>query len=251
MAFVKTPNIPYSEVSLAIIDGRTDKTVIQKLESFGMKLIKTCRLKGVYEAICFHPDIMLHHVQERVVVYAPGIHKSILEQLEKSGFTLIKGESVLSSKYPGNIAYNAARVGNLAFHNLKYMDAVLKKQLEKSGAELVHVNQGYSKCSISVVNDHAIITSDSGIAKIAEKKDVEVLLIAPETDIVLNGVTYGFIGGSSVLLSPDKWAVTGKLSNLGCARKIWDFLNKRGITISELSQGPVTDIGSIIPLLTV
>ena len=37
------------------------------------------------------------------------------------------------------------------------------------GVRLVSVSQGYTKCSVAVVDDHALITSDNGIAVAARE----------------------------------------------------------------------------------
>jgi len=88
------------------------------------------------------------------------------------GILLLKGEAELGPKYPASVYYNAARVGNIVFHNTKYTDKILRENFSKMGIELVHINQGYAKCAISVVNENSIITMDRGIAKVAEKKEL-------------------------------------------------------------------------------
>jgi hypothetical protein len=213
--------------------------------------IKTERLPGVYEAISWHPDIMLHHIGGRSMVYAPGTSASILGKLYDYGFELIEGKSILLSKYPFDIAYNIARVGNFAFHNLEYTDPVIKNLLESQGVELVHIKQGYAKCSISIVDENSIISSDAGIAKAAAKKGLEVLLIPPEENIMLPGLNNGFLGGSTGLLEKNIWAVSGDAGKLKSYTGIKSFLDSKNIAIKSLSNSEVTDIGSILPLLTV
>ena len=174
----------------------------------------------------------------------------MLKALEFYGFKLIEGSTMLRPRYPYDIAYNVARVGKFAFHNLKYTDFVLKKELEKAGVELVHVNQGYTKCSVSVIDANSIITSDKGIAKAASKKGLDVLLIKPEENILLPGLGHGFIGGSSGMINRDKWMVAGDFETLESCGNIKKFLEKKGISCVFVRNQPVIDIGSIIPLLT-
>lgn len=250
MQFVHNPNIPAKPVSVALADGRIGKQLEDKFTQLGIQIIKTEKYEGLYDAISYHPDILFHHIGGNRIVYAPGGSIKVIKRLQGFGFELVPGETRLQGKYPFNIAYNIARVGKLAFHNLKYTDPIVVKELELNGVELVHVNQGYTKCSVSVVNDSSIITSDSGIAITAVKKRLEVLLIEPEEGILLPGLNYGFIGGSSGLIGEKKWMISGDLLSLKSGQKIIQFLRERCIDIVPLPSEPVIDIGSIIPLMT-
>jgi len=247
--FVDSPNVPVRPISMALVDGRIEKILENKLAQMGVKVIKTEKYEGLYEAISFHPDILYHHLGGNKIVYAPGTSERVNKLLENLGFQLISGSTQLGEKYPSNIAYNVARVGNMAFHNLKYTDPVLANELISEGVELVHVNQGYAKCSISVVDSTSIITSDPGIAKTAVKKGLDVLLIEPEEEIKLLGIKYGFIGGSSGLIDEKKWMLTGDIMNLKSSEKIIQFLQKKCVDVVHLPGEPVVDIGSIIPLM--
>ena len=70
--------------------------------------------------------------------------------------------------------------------------------------------QGYSRCSVCVVSDNAIITADEGICRSAEAHGVDVLKIRPGY-IDPPGFDYGFIGGQASkfqtqsLLSLEGW----------------------------------------------
>jgi len=250
MNYIKTPNLPEKPVKLAVIDGRADNRVLNKLSTLNIEVIKTRVHPGVYESISCHPDIVINHVGGDTIVYAPGTDAEFLNALSQWGFKLIKGQNTPGMKYPHNIAYNAARVGNFVFHNLKYMDPVLKRELNKAGVEFIHVKQGYAKCSIAVVDQNAIITADAGIAKAAETRGIETLFVEIGEDILLPGMNCGFIGGSTGMIDKDKLFFTGSLDKIRCARKIKNFLDAKGIKIIEASDERAVDLGTIIPLLT-
>lgn len=250
MNFIDMPNLPQKAVQTAIVDGRISKSMEKGFSEKGIRLIKTRKHCMVYEAVSFHPDIMLHHIGAEKIVYAPGTDAELLNELSSMGFGLIRGKTVLSAHYPGNIAYNVARVGSLAFHSLKYTDAVLAEELGKAGIELIHVNQGYAKCSTAVINERTIITADPGIAKAAEKKGIEVLKIHQDTGIMLPGLDKGFIGGCSGLIDKNSWAVAGNAGTLESFFTIKSFLKYKNMEIISLSNEKVVDIGSIIPILT-
>lgn len=250
MNFIDIPNIPNKEVTHVLADGRISAEAQKSLNKLGISVIKTSRHIALYDAIAYHPDIVFNHVGGNSAVYTPGIDPSILEELLGLGFDLIKGHTVLKSVYPLDIPYNAARIGDFVIHNLKYTDTVLLDAFEQQGLKLINVNQGYSKCSVSIVDERSIITADKGIAQEAEKRGLDVLLIDNDENIELPGLDRGFIGGATGLIGHKLWALNGKLENLKCCKQITEFLDNRGVTSVSLTQGAVIDIGSIIPILT-
>ena len=248
MAYVSSPNLPERPVSLAIADGRISSGAQTALNKLGVRLLKLLPHRSLYDAVSGHPDMQLHHIGGSRIVYAPQTDPSVLNTLAGLGFELIQGQSELSDSYPADIAYNVARIGGKYFHNLKYTDPVIRQQLERQGIEPVDVAQGYTKCSVLPVDANSMITSDAGIAKAAERKGMEVLLLDAGS-VSLPGLNHGLIGGIGGLTGGNICVVNGSLDRLDCAAKLTEFLSAKKIAIKELTDGPMTDIGSILPLL--
>nr|WP_242855733.1 hypothetical protein [Ruminiclostridium josui] len=194
MKTVKIPNLPDGNVSSVILDMRAPKKLIDELKNRKIDIIPVLEHPDVYPAVSCHPDIMFHHISGNIIVYAPNTSLQIIELLCKKGFEMIKGETFLHNKYPGTIAYNVASVGKYAFHNTKYTDPVIKKMLDENGVQLIHVNQGYSKCLTCVVDSNSIITSDQDIYRKATSVGLDVLLIEPDTAIKLKPLIWGLLG---------------------------------------------------------
>jgi hypothetical protein len=247
MNFLKTPFIPEDTVKLAVVDYRISTEAEASLRSYGIELIRTVRCPDLYEAVDGHPDMQLHHIGGNKVVIAPNVYEYLALQFDKKGFAVTKGATWLVRNYPGNIAYNVLRMGDLAFHNTKFTDKVIIEELEKENVRLIHVNQGYTKCSACILDSSTIITSDLKLARTVEKYGVETLLIKPG-GIELKELAYGFIGGASGLLSKKLIAFTGKLEHLEDKERIIQFLTDRGYEITFLTTAKPTDYGSIIPL---
>ncbi len=247
MSFLQTPYIPSDSVKLAVLDYRADAQLEAALYSEGVSVIRTTPCKELYDAINGHPDILLHHTGENRIVLAPNVFDQLSPVLLKKGFALTKGATWLSRNYPENIAYNVLRVGSYAFHNTKYTDIRILEEFEKLNVKTIHVNQGYTKCSVCIINAATIITSDIKLANAAEKNGIESLLIKPG-GIELTGLNYGFIGGASGLIGNNKLAFTGCVENIPEANRIIDFLNIKGIEVKILTNKQIKDIGSIIPL---
>lgn len=245
--FIKIPYIPQNPVSLALIDGRYGTILMESLGKRKIKPILVGPCSDLYPSISSHPDIQCHPLGGNKVIIAPNANESLKNQLIQHDFDLIVGHTRLESNYPNNIAYNVARIGSVAFHNEKYTDPVLKEILQGQGVEFIHVNQGYSKCSVSIIDEYSMITSDRGIARIAEEIGLNVMVISPGY-IRLPGLDYGFIGGATGLIGENDLGLIGNLESHVDKEKVEAFLKMRGKTPISLCKFPLVDIGSLIPL---
>ena len=161
----------------------------------------------------------------------------------------IEGKSIIGSNYPGDSAYNVGIVGKKCFLNKNVCDGTLYDILISEGYEIIQVNQGYTKCSICPIDENSFITGDVSIARAGENSGMEVLLISNE-GISLPGYKNGFFGGCCGMSDENELLINGDSDLLSDSAKIKDFLLSKGITIKNLRNGEVIDIGSIIPLMT-
>ncbi|MBE5822213.1 MAG: hypothetical protein E7311_06500 [Clostridiales bacterium] len=247
MNFVECPNIPNKKVSKVIVDYRISEESEKCLNTIGIECIKTKKCNSVYDEISGHTDIQLIHLGENELIVEKSMYNEYSEIFKNIDVNLIKGDTILKDKYPLDIAYNGCIIGNKFIHNLKYTDEVLLNKIEQKGFRLIDINQGYSKCSISVVNGNNIITSDRKIEKELSKY-LNVLYIENEDNIKL-GKMQGFIGGATGLISQDVWCINGDINRLKNCNKILDFLNLNNIKVMCLNDSEVIDIGSILPII--
>lgn len=245
--FINSPNLPCSRASLVLVDGRTDKSIIDDIEKLKISVLKTHKCNSLYEAVSFHPDMFIHHLGGRDIVAAPNAPLTTLDDLKFFGFNIIKGEKAVTGKYPGSAAYNVARMGRFAVCNSSFADKVLLSYLYDLGIKIIDVRQGYGKCSICIIGEGIVVTSDEGIYKALLRYDFEVLKISPGF-IGLKGFDYGFIGGASGLISQNTLAFAGDASSHPQFDEIVKFTRKHGIEILMLGSGAFSDIGSIIAL---
>jgi len=248
MDFLKMPNLPKNG-GTALIDKRCSSEFRDSLEGLDIDLIPVEPCNTLYEAVSSHPDMLFHDLGEGYIVYAPGVDLSTLHKLKEKGFTLIEGSTGLTSNYPADICYNAARVGNFIFHNFKYTDKTLLLEIEKRNLTKIQVEQGYSKCSICIVDDDSIITADKRIHEGALKNGIASLLIPPQKNIRLTGLNYGFIGGCSGMISENKLCIYGNAESLTEWDKIKTFTKDRGVEVISLGKGEVEDMGSILVIM--
>lgn len=228
---------------ICIVAGNSSEEILTSLEEMNLELIKTKKCLDLYDSISYHPDIHLCPVDENTVVVAASLYDYYRRKLEKTGIELIKGSTSLGDKYPSNISYNVGIIGDYAFHNGKYTDPVLKKELEKRSIELIDIKQGYSKCSMAIISDKSLITADRIIYEKSIDLGLDCLLIEAGS-VYLEGQNYGFIGGASGNYE-DTFLLTGYLNHHPDKKKIESFLKKSNKTIKYLSDRPVEDLGSI------
>ena len=240
--YIKTPNLPDEMVRAVLVDYRINSESIKTLNSLGIKVYTTKSTDALYEAIWGHPDVVFYHLGDSRFVVSPENE----EHFRKiPGIEILVGKSLLSSKYPQDISYNAARVGNFLIHNFKYTDPIILENSEN--LIKINVNQGYSKCSVCVVSENALITSDIGIAKKCDNFGIDVLFI-DDNSIKLKGVSHGFFGGTTGKLSKNLLAVNGDIKFHNNYEEILRFLDKYNVSIISLNQGDLEDVGTIIGL---
>lgn len=241
MKFLENPNLPTRKVKAVIADYRIDKRSIDALNKFGTEVILSCEVPSLYEAVKGHPDMMIHHLGDNKFVTAAKAYEHFAKAMPEA--EIIKGASALTDKYPNDIAYNAAAVGDKLICRRDYT----AEEILSSYKNILNVKQGYSKCSTCIVSCNAIITADSGIYKTAAKNGIDALKIR-EGYIRLKGMNYGFIGGATGLISNDTLAVNGNIETHPDCGLMRDFCKKYGVEIVSLNSGEITDIGSIIPI---
>ena len=120
-----------------------------------------------------------------------------------------------------------------------------KYNLKIDAQRQIAVKQRYARCSVCIVDESSIITADQGVAQAAQAAGLDVLVIRPG-HIMLDGFEYGFIGGASFKLAPDKLAFTGSVDSHPDAKQIRSFLTAHGMQAVSLRDGPMLDIGSAV-----
>ena len=240
MKFLKTPNLPDRRIKGVIIDCRTDEETIKSFKKLGIEMILSYRSENLHPAVCSHPDMTIIHLGGNKFVCAPDAYeyyKSVLPDAE-----IIKGMVGLKPEYPYDVPYNITLLGNFVFMNTATEQAKVFK-----GEKIINVRQGYTKCSICIVNENAIITADAGIYKAAVENGIDALLISPG-HIELPGMNYGFIGGATGLIAQNILTVNGEINTHPDGDKIAEFCESHGVKIIPLKRGAIRDIGSVLPV---
>ena len=245
MQYIEHAGLPQNKVRHMVLSGEYP-LFIKRVQALGLSVIKTapCRTLPFYER--YHADLQcLHLGGVNSVILKENIHLQNAFAANKLAF--MQSKRTATPAYPHNTLLNCAVVEKFVFCHKKAVDARVLDICEKINKEAVFVRQGYTRCSTAVIAPKALITADPSIYLAAKEHKLDVLKIQ-EGYIDLPGYTYGFIGGCCGKLAPDKLAFTGSLKNHPSGTRIQTFLRQHGVTPLELCQGPLIDVGGIIPL---
>ncbi len=225
-----------------IIDCRMSSKCKEFLINNGYTIIEMPVSDVLDRAISAHPDMSAVKINDTWVIYSNT--KRLFDFTGKK--IIIDREVPANDKlaYPHDIGLNCAVVGKNIICNSQYTEQAVLDLAHKSGFNVINVRQGYSKCSVCIIDDNAIITEDEGIAKKCSQYDIDVLLLKNRA-VKLCGYDYGFIGGCSGLLSDGRIIFTGCIENHPEYHLIEAFCKKYGKTAVSMSDEPLYDVGSI------
>ncbi len=245
-------NTTSKKQKMCVLSSGAPKPVADKLKSLGFEVLLLPVHPCLNSKEGHHPDMQLCRVSDHQIVYAPGVDGKILAALQQRHFTLIKGATILKSKYPLNIAYNVLVADKLFFHNVKHTDAILKKILQDRGQTPVPLKQGYSGCSGMAFSTDSgktlILTGDKGLQRACAGKDVECILCEGVENIRLRGYDHGFVGGCCGKDGRTLYTCGSIEKTFYNGEQVVGQLNKNGIKVVNLWGGRLRDIGGILIL---
>ena len=238
---VLSPNLPKNQVKSVAINYNAKETKIA-LNKLGIDCIEICPNSNIISSVSSHPDIRIMHYWNNILYCDNSINTAL------DDFSLIRriGEE-LQEKYPYDVKLNCVRINDKLICNKNTISREILEQAERDNLKIINTKQGYTKCSICVVDENCIITDDESIYKSTQNYFDDVLLIS-KGSIKLEGMNYGFIGGATGKLNKNVLAFNGRLDSHPDSNGIIDILSKYNVKPIELINNRLTDIGSIIPL---
>lgn len=233
-----------------IIDSRMRQVEKDFFKGLGYNIIELKKSEKVYSEISSHVDIFVCKIDDILIC-----EKSQYEYLKKqiSSASIICGEDEVQTKYPNDIKYNICQIGKFVVHNFKFSDKKINQIINKKGLNKIQVSQGYSNCSIAVINEKSVITSDKKIAQELEKNNIDCLYFENNSNIKLLNENdkyskmNGFIGGA-IGKAEDKVIVFGDLLKIDKSGKIRYFIEKNNLSLIDFKGLDVIDYGGIITI---
>lgn len=242
---VFSPRVPRTKVKLALVSGEYP-FLAEFLRKQGIEPILTEADERLPKPVRFHPDMQLCKLNEECmfVLKNGGLARKL------SAYNINARETAAEpcEAYPNDAICNALALNECFVCSEKSIDRAVAAEADRLGYKTVSVKQGYTACSVAVVDERSVITADAGIAKTLAENNFAVLRISPGF-IKLPGYDYGFIGGCCGLIAPKVLTVTGRLSNHPDGEVIGRFIAERGVSVIEMTDGELLDVGGIIPLM--
>ena len=243
--FIEKANLPQNDVKHCVIsdDG---KKAIEFLNKIGIETLQVKKSSELDNEISSHTDLLFSYCGEKRAVTAPN--QTILSnKLKELGCRVEVAEFEPFSPYPNDILLNSAIINNNIICKANATSKHLLNFAEQNNMNIFDSKQGYSKCSICVVNENAIITEDNGIVRLLKNSQINVLKIEGGF-INLSENHTGFLGGASGKIGKDKLFFNGNLKEHPSYDAIINFLNLYNVKPIFDESYKLTDIGSIIPI---
>ena len=229
-----------------IIDSRMYRQSKEKLLSMGYKLIEITSQSFLDEPVSGHPDMFITKLDGKTFIDT-AIHDLFTFVPERRIEQISAFSENEIAKYPNDVKFNCAVVGNKIICNENYVAEQIMNYAAVNAYKIIHTNQGYAKCSTVIVDNNAVITEDNSIESACINSGIDVLKI-DKGFIKLNGYDYGFIGGSCGLIENNILAFNGCIEAHPQYNKIKTFCKNRGVEPVSLCNLPLYDVGSIIRL---
>lgn len=246
--FVLHANLPV-RAECVIIGAKYAHLLAQPLKKWGIKPLFVPDNPNIDVRLSGHADLSILHAGGEKLWLSPYLQESgLAARLAEYGAALHYADIAQSAEYPHDAQLNIAALDSVFIYNPKVSYAPAVEHLTGTQKMLsVAVRQGYARCSVLAVDERSIVTQDAGIARAAWNAGLDVLVISAG-HVALDGFEYGFLGGAGFKLTADTMAFTGLLDMHPEKPRILAFLTERGINTVYLTDLPVFDIGSAIPI---
>lgn len=231
-------------MSRIVLSG-SEPLFVQALQKMGFQTVLTDTVRCFPHPEQQHADMQILPMQDAVFVLQEA------EQLRRalSDLPVRICENRAGEAYPSNVLLNFLYHDGALYGNSRYIEPGLKRYCQERHIPIVHVNQGYARCSVLPIASNAVITADVGMEKALQAQGTEVLRI--RTGYVrLTGYDYGFIGGAAgVLIQQQTLVFFGNVKAHPDYGLIERFCDKYQMHIELLCpQLPLTDIGGMVLL---
>ena len=243
---LKNPNLPENKVTTIYTDV-DDIALKNAFNDLSIKVISVIENQFLDAPVCRHADILANYIGKNTFL-------SDKHQIELCRFIEDNnGKSVIieniKSPYPNDCLLNFADIGDYIICNKSILTKEIIDLLPKKA--IIDVKQGYSKCSVCICKSNTIITDDISVYNAVLQYDNINSLLVEKGSVHINKYDYGFIGGCCGLIDKNTLLFNGDLTLHSDFDKIKKFMYDNDVNYIDIKGKPLTDIGSIIPIMEI
>lgn len=225
---------------LVIVDSRCNKEIFNRLSDFSDNILPF-RTQGVtYESISCHPDIFIYQDKEHLII-APNAPQPLFKELEKLNIAYQIGNAPIGELLHDSCFYNCIATDSHLFHRQGFTDNIILRFNQQK--KFVALPQSYTRCSMFALDSEHFITSDEGINKALQKNGFHSFSFSPE-EIKIAVHRNGFLGGTCGRLDNKILFLGNPLAHPDGTR-LCQFIEKNGLEVVSLSNGPLYDGGGL------
>ena len=242
--FLKNQNLPENKVTTVF--ANTDDIALKRLfEELSIKVVQVTENSLLDTPVSCHADILGNYVGKSTFL-ADKNQTELCNFIEDNSGKSIIIENI-KSPYPNDCLLNFADIGDYIICNKSILTKEIVSLLPDK--QIIDVKQGYSKCSVCICKNNTIITDDISVYNAVSKYGNINSLLVQKGSVSIDKFDYGFIGGCCGLIDKDVLLFNGNLSTHTDFDKIKNFLYDNGVNYIDINGKPLTDIGSIIPIM--
>lgn len=242
--FLTNPNLPESKVTTVF--ANIDNIALKRLfEELSIKVVQVAENSLLDTPVSRHADILANYVGKSIFL-ADKNQTELCKFIEDNSGKSIIIENI-KSPYPNDCLLNFADIGDYIICNKSILTKEIVSLLPNK--QIIDVKQGYSKCSVCICKHNTIITDDISVYNAVSKYNNIKSLHIQKGSVSIDKFEYGFIGGCCGLIDKDVLLFNGDLSTHTDFDKIKNFLYYNGVNYIDIKGKPLTDIGSIIPIM--
>lgn len=242
--FLINPNLPENKVTTVFVNI-DDNAIKSVLDELSIKVINVTKNELLDAPVSKHADVLANYVGKSTFL-ADKNQAELCNFIENNGGKCCLIDNI-KSPYPNDCLLNFADIGDYIICNKSILTEEIAEILPNK--PIIDVKQGYSKCSVCICGHNTIVTDDKSVYNAVLQYDSINSLLIEKGSIHINKYDYGFIGGCCGLVDKNLLLFNGDLSLHSDFDKIKNFLYDNGINYIDIKGKPLTDIGSIIPIM--
>ena len=244
--FLNNPNLPESKVTTVYADV-DDITLKKAFDDLSIEVVNVIENPFLDTPVSCHADILGIYVGKSTFL-ADKHQIELCKFIEDNNGKSVIIENI-KSPYPTDCLLNFADIGDFIICNKSILTEQIVNFLPDK--TIFDVKQGYSKCSVCICKHNTIITDDISVYNAVLQYDNINSLLIEKGSVNIDKYDYGFIGGCCGLIDKNLLLFNGDLSLHSDFDKIKNFLYDNDINYIDIKGKPLTDIGSIIPIMEI